>query len=347
MTKTGLGLVLTIRYFGRPRIPANSGWFGLIANLEAAGITVQNDTQPSEPSHLLIIDYVKKDERNWPSVPSGRRFLVATEPVTVNPIQFSKRVSRKFLRIIVPSERSPKAENARVYEGGYLNPSRYKTAYTNDGNRQGWALINENKFSFVPESNYILRSRLVLEAVDAGLNFSIAGRNWTRGPIWTLLKVLHHILIAFEARRIKLRINDLSDLIKLSLRRRQVKQRWAGIVPDSLAYLSKFKVSVVIENESSYVSEKFHAALLAGCQCVYVGPELNTGDFPDKFLFQSSPDSASIMKNLRLALETPYKISDDELWRYLESSNFVKNNGVDRRNAWVARKVATWMEAGL
>ena len=335
---------LKIRYFGTSNVPPTSGWHGLKSEFQKLGVKVYTAEDPQEPSHLLEIDYVPSNQGGpIKRIPKSNRFLIATEPVTVNPIQFSKAVCKKFEHVIVPSPLAPKNKNAVAGEGGYFNPSRYAKFFPNDGNRKGCALINENKFSFVRESNYALRSRFILGALNANLGLSIAGRNWTRGILWTAAKLSHHFLIAVRAGRLHFSLRDVIFLINFSIQRRRVAGISMGLVPDNVLYLSKFKVAIVIENESSYVSEKLHAALVAGCQCVYVGPPLDYREFPTGFLFQSSADVLEIIKYTEIALRTEYSISETALEEYVSTSKFVREKGVALRNSWVAKQVSSWM----
>lgn len=339
------GYKLAIRYFGDSDIPKTSGWWSLYSELEALNIQVVQPENYGIATHLLVIDYSEKDVVRWPKLPKTNRFLTATEPVSVNPIQFSKKVTSKFHRVIVPSRLSPQGPNTVVYDGGYINPFRYLTTYSNDGCRQGCGLINENKFSFAGQSNYILRTQFIMHALDRDLNLTIAGKNWTRGVVWTITKIAHHLLIGIRAKQIKFKFTDVVELLKFSLCRKRVERISAGVVPDNVEFSSKFKVSIVIENESCYFSEKLHAALIAGCQCVYVGPKLDPLDFPDGFLFQSEPHPASILKQVEEALRTRYVISAHNLKKHIDDSVFFRENGVSRRNAWIAKAIFAWMSS--
>jgi len=337
------GYKLAIRYFGTSDIPKTSGWWSLYSELEALNIRVVQPESYGIATHLLVIDYSEKDVVRWPKLPKTNRFLTATEPVSVNPIQFSKKVTSKFQRVIVPSRLSPQSSNTVVYEGGYINPLRYPTAFSNDGFRQGCAMINENKFSFARQSNYALRTKFIRHALRRDFDLKIAGKNWTRGFIWTVAKLMHHLLIGFRAKQIKFRIADVVQLVTFSLSRKSVETIGVGVVPDNVEFLSKFRVSIVIENESSYVSEKLHAALIAGCQCVYVGPKLDPIDFPDGFLFQSEPHPEAILKQAERALQTRYVVSAHELKNHIDNSSFFRENGVGQRNAWIAKSLFAWM----
>lgn len=338
---------LAIRYFGKSEIPATSGWHSICAKFQELNIEVVKPEEYGSATHLLIIDYNSKDLSNWPKLPKRNRFLTATEPVSVNPLQFNEKVTSKFHKVIVPSKLSPQSENSVVYEGGYMNLARYSRAHTNDGTRIGCGLINENKFSFAKQSNYILRTKFIREALNSGLALKIAGRNWDRGLIWTISKLVHHFLIALRAKHIHLRFTDILDAVNFSLIQRSIRKINFGVVPDNVEFLARFKVAIVIENESSYVSEKLHAALMAGCQCVYVGPRLNPIHFPKGFLFQSDPNPESILQNAKVALSTAYSISSRELEESIRQSEFFHSYGVERRNSWIAKSIFNWIKPDL
>lgn len=343
MSEAADGHRLAVRYFGLPEIPRTSGWWSLYTELEALNIRVVNPHNYGLATHLLVIDYIKKDIVRWPKLPISHRTLTATEPVSVNPIQFSKKVTSKFHRVIVPSRLSPQSPNTVVYDGGYINPLRYSTAFSSNNDRHGCALINENKFSFSEQSNYSLRTKFIQLALKRNLKLTIAGRNWSRGVLWTSAKLLHHLIIGIRARRVTFNIADIFELVKFSLSRKQIETISAGVVQDGVEFLSKFKVSIVIENESSYVSEKLHAAFVAGCQCVYVGPTLNPADFPDGFLFQSEPDPEAILVQAERAMQTPYAITAQDIKKHIFNSVFFFENSASRRNAWVAKSILGWM----
>lgn len=337
--------MVAIRYFGHDKIPDNSGWLSLIPELESLGFKFSKMNEKPEASHLIVIDYVSRDEAYWPSVPKNNRFLIATEPQIVNPIQFSNRVLGKFNRVIVPSSHYPRGENINVWKGGYYLPTRNEAALvSNDGLRHGCAIVNENKFSCVRGSNYALRTEVILRALKSGVELTIAGKNWARGFLWTSAKIVHHFFIALRAKRLNVSLRSLILVLGFSLVRKDIYPQFIGTVEDSIEFLSKFKVAIVIENESSAVSEKLYAALSAGCQCVYVGPPLDPEDFPKGFLFPSKPTTIEVLRNLDLAFQTPYSIAEDSLRKYLGESNFVVQQGVNLRNSWVAKSIYHWTD---
>lgn len=332
--------IVSLRYYGQDRIPASSGWIGLQSELENLGVEIYFEGTEARPSHLIVIDWNREDEARWPDVLQRHRYLIASECATVNPIQFSQKVGNKFSHVYVPSALYPRLTNSEVWEeGGYFNLDRFKNRFANDGRRGGCGLINENKFSLVRGSNYILRTNFITTAVKNGLPLTVAGRNWNKGVLWTSAKLLHHLLIAANARRLNLKVKDLWSALNFAVNQRSYRRSFVGAVPDSIEFLSKFKVAVVIENESSYTSEKLYSAFAAGCQCVYVGPPLDAAQFPKGFLFQSEPRLDDVVNLVQVALATSYEISEADIEKWFESSKFFKSEDVRSRNAWLAKSI--------
>ena len=326
---------IAIRYFGTDSIPPKSSWASLPDELRVRGFElVRPDAQPA-PDFSIDIDFVSKSIAHQ-AVARQRRFLIATEPITVKPKQYSKRVSRQFRRVFVSPQSAIRQKNFKAWSGGYWNPDRHSKVHANDGKRRGVAFVNENKFSLVKHSNYILRTKVILQSLECDRDLEFAGRNWSRGVLWTLSKLAHHFVLALPALNEGLKPLENLTALKLPLKWGSVQARYGGEVPDAGSYLSDFKVAIVIENESSYVSEKLYIALLAGCQCVYVGPKLPDGDFPPGFLFQAEANSASVFMKVDEATRTPYEATEPELTSFVRSGEFFNRESAIRRNASIA-----------
>lgn len=331
-TNTG---TIAIRYFGTDSIPRTSSWASLPDELRDRGFELFHRDENAEPDFCIDIDFVPKP-KDHQTLSGQRRYLIATEPITVNPRQYLKRVSRRFRRVFVSPQSVLRGPNFTAWTGGYWNPERHTRVHANDGRRRGVAFVNENKFSFIRHSNYILRTKIVLQSPKFAPDLQFAGRNWSRGALWTFSKLAHHFLLAIPAFSEGLRLFENLTALKLPLRWKSVKAQYAGEVPDAGGYLSDFKVAIVIENESSYVSEKLYIAFLAGCQCVYVGPKLLDGDFPPGFLFQAEADAESVFQKVDEAIRTPYEASEPELTSFVRSGGFFRRESAIRRNASIA-----------
>jgi len=334
--------LLSISYFGEiGPIPKSSAWSSLIDELKALGVLVWEDGDV-DPTHILAIDYSPYQSAYLSGFPRNNRLLCATEPRAVSPKQFSRLVRRRFAGVLVPSDLYPLLGGEEIWEGGYLDLRRNGEFFAaNDGNRLGYGMVNQNKFSMVQGSNYALRTRVVRYATKHRIPLRVGGADWDRGLLWTVLKLLHHTGIALAAGHLP-RLRNLA--LPLSMASRELL---VGAVESDVEFLSHKRIALVIENESTYVSEKIFTALQAGCQCVYVGPQLNKNEFPDGFLFQAEARVDDIFRKIHIAHETPYQIDAGELRSWIYESTFAKNNSTSRRNKWIAQRVFDWIFESL
>jgi carbamoylphosphate synthase small subunit len=89
---------------------------------------------------------------------------------------------------------------------------------------------------------------------------------------------------------------------------------------DKIGILSKYRVSLVIENEMTYLSEKLFDAWFAGCIPVYVGPEISDYGIPRSLVFQAEPNLRSIENQINRAIQSDYLTFQHELAEWLNSS---------------------------
>lgn len=81
---------------------------------------------------------------------------------------------------------------------------------------------------------------------------------------------------------------------------------YLGRSDDKMRTLSRYKVSLVIENSAEYMSEKLVDALLAGCIPVYVGADPKRFGIPQDLYFFCDKDLSQVKKSITLALELDF-----------------------------------------
>lgn len=331
--------LLAVSYFASFETPGlSSSWGRLLNGLKTKGVSIWNDDCRFNPTHWLAIDYVKSSAKHLVSVPIQNRFLICAEPRVVNPLQYTKHVLEKFSRVAACNSDILTTSSWDRTPGGSFDPMyRPNENFSNNGTRDGCVMLNENKFSLISTSNYALRSRLVRKASSLNIPLTIGGRDWSRGHIWTAGQIFFHALIALRAGEIP----SVSQIV-LPIRRDSQTHR-LGPVFDELSLLSQFKICVVIENESSYVSEKLIKALKAGCQCVYVGPSLNPFNFPKGFLHPAEASIDDISRAVKEALDCSYQIDSRAIEAWCTSSEFTAQESVDIRNSWLLEEVFQWL----
>ena len=125
---------------------------------------------------------------------------------------------------------------------------------------------------------------------------------------------------------------------------RRFRAKCVGYVQDEIEFLGNSKVAIVIENESSCVSEKLYLALRSGSKCVYVGPKIvQPFEFPQGFLYLAEPLVESIISVTRQALSEPYYISENQIRDWFRLSSFAKRNSTELRNDNIAEFVYKWI----
>jgi hypothetical protein len=334
--------LLAVSIFGNLEIGlSSSAWERLTTILRQKGVIIWDPaTEHENVTHYLSLDFKKSTDDFFRWLPKSRRILIATEPVTTNARQYTDRVQESFWKVLIPSALYPTKNNSWVWpQGGYLDPFRSKGKIVcNRNDRQGVAIIAENKFSFARESNYSLRTQTIVEASRVGIDLKIAGNNWTRGFLWTFFKQLRVFLFFLRAYR-------FPDFSKWTMPiPRRFRAKCIGYVQDEIGFLGNSKVAIVIENESSYVSEKLYLALRSGSKCVYVGPKIvQPFEFPQGFLYLAEPLVESIMSVTRQALSEPYYISENQIRDWFRFSSFAKRNSTELRNDNIAQFVYKWI----
>lgn len=175
------------------------------------------------------------------------------------------------------------------------------------------SLIASNKVSPVRNNNYALRRKLALEIPESSLQ--VFGYLWDS----SIHEKIRHRL---EVLRFSLRNRAAPNVIEIygNLFRRYPASK--GPIDDKHKIIRDSKFSLVIENDSNYVSEKLIDALLGGSIPIYIGGGFTEFEIPE----------VSVVSNLRTWEEIESYISnvlDSEIeskllttMEWLKSGNF-------------------------
>ena len=82
---------------------------------------------------------------------------------------------------------------------------------------------------------------------------------------------------------------------------------YLGQSDNKLRTISKYKVSLVIENSAEYMSEKLMDSVLAGAIPVYVGPPVGAFEIPPDLVISADPNFKSVNAAIGRALRVNYK----------------------------------------
>jgi hypothetical protein len=237
------------------------------------------------PDLLICLDYHPRFNRE---LKEARRFgiptvLIKQEPSAIIPQHKHDNPGKLFDKVITKgSSKEGTIFNCLLSwdERFISNPERLERVVA----------ISADKWSFVPSELYSLR----VHAYSQDPRVDVYGHGWNQGFSDKLIGLGKALYVALtSATRPK-----LSNLV-FAFRK---PINYLGITGDKSLTLSRYKVSLVIENDLSSMSEKLVDTILAGTIPVYVGPEARHFGIPANLVIQCSPDTSAIRKAITQAL---------------------------------------------
>jgi hypothetical protein len=281
--------------------------------LRASGFEL---TDNSASHALLAIDHNQKKYKKYLNQggSSKRAILLRLEPKSVFPSQYKKRIEKKYQLIITPG--AIPSENLETSNFGWpyqyhLNPTLPdKNDLTieqivqqlkeyggiNNSDLAKWAqrpillsMIAGNWVSPVRDNNYGIRRKLAKEFPEHVLKIY--------GPLWNesfIKKIQYRLRVALFAVR-NMTIPNLKNIYGNLFSRYNNSE---GFVSDKHEILSKSKFTLVIENSSTYVSEKIFDALINGSIPFYIGPPLKDVSIPPGIVIENNGTSDGIIRHI-------------------------------------------------
>jgi hypothetical protein len=148
----------------------------------------------------------------------------------------------------------------------YIPSGKYKSPWA--PRTQRIVMINSAKFSASSKSNYGLRRKASKNLYQAGVGYSLYGSNWKMPLKQEIIKravALKNSLIAREG------ISWGELLSELSYK----YPEYRGHVEVKESVLEDAELSLVIENESDWITEKLFDSICCGAVPIFVGPDLS------------------------------------------------------------------------
>ena len=249
-------------------------------------------------------------------LPKHKMILVLWEPPITNPKLHSDKYLSKFGFVYSPSTQWAKNHNAL-----YFNWPIGKTTSENQSFSLGKRLINPviiqgNKVNFFKGENYSLRRKVLFKSLQMRYPIMLYGHGWQRVSKTQALRAFINFISNPN--------NGLS--LKSLVHFGEIYPNYMGTSNNKFTTLKNYKISIVIENHSSYISEKIFDSLNSGCITLYVGPDLTEYGLNRDMAFQ-------VPANLDLILETVnhlQSLSEKELTEIKETQKYwldmVKND---------------------
>jgi hypothetical protein len=287
----------------------SEAWQLFEQRLISCGLELSNENFFSKVDALICHGYSKKaiKEAQRSNVPKNHRVLVLWEPPIINPKLHRDQYLKNFGHIYTPSKLWAKKFKTEYfnYPVGKFEKEDITSNLHNRSHKI--VMIQANKYSLIKGENYSLRRALVTTSNLAKEHIETYGTGWQKFPFKDFVKSVLKLL-----RNLDMGISK-NSIFKLSAG--AVNAR--GTSNNKIETLKKYKISIVIENHSSYVSEKLFDSLNAGCVTVYVGPNLENFGLNNKMVIQVEPDHDKI----EFVLEKLLSMSDSELGELRDNQN--------------------------
>lgn len=234
-------------------------------------------------------------------VPKTHRVLVLREGRVVRPDQYHKIVLKRYGAIYSCSDISVPGVRFIPYTDGFL-PRRGKISRKQSNESHSLCIVNTNKFSLHPLSNYSFRQKAIAAAAAAGFAVSVAGAGWSlkfRGYFLQQVKSALDSMIRFGP-------IDIRQFRKPMSRHITTKISIHGFVDDHMSFMKDHDFALVIENDLSRVTEKIFDAIHAGCIPIYLGPDMTDAELPTNLYVRIDPNTDLVkqfMSFLKLSRE--------------------------------------------
>ena len=218
-------------------------------------------------------------------LPNKFNILILWEPKSVMPWQYKKSVLKKF-DLIIPM--SPwRAKNLGITNWAF-HPSKIEFISIDENLRnKNVVMVNAAKFSASNQSLYGMRRKISKKLHSMNIGYELYGQNWhmkkskeLRERIWAIRKEVAALNLPSLPEALSEITYDYPEYI--------------GPVNNKINLLSKYRYSLVIENESDWITEKLFDALSARCVPIYIGPDLSRFKQLSKCVIQLEPSTKAI-----------------------------------------------------
>lgn len=258
---------------------------------EIATTAIEQNANCTDTEDLEIcVSFNHHPSRNLPE--ADFRVLILWEPSAVMPWQYRKEIRERF-ELVIPMS-SWRASNLG-YEYFSFHPFATPNSYISPWKERNLKLvmINAAKFSAGPKSNYGLRRSASRLLCDSNYSYKLYGQDWQMSRREEVKKRI-------AALRNSIRGREKIDFSELTSHLFSKYPEYLGSVDDKIALLGEAEMSLVIENESDWVTEKVFDSICAGAVPIYVGPDLSR-DFKEleQCLIRADEKAEDIVKTVK------------------------------------------------
>ena len=328
----------------------------LFRKLVSFGFTLSNNPNSQ---FFLSIDHNRKAYSKF--IRSGgltkNAILIRREPQAVHPIQYRKSVEDKYGLVLSPGATSNIQKRSVLLNTPYANSANpnslsfsdrsvkevlatpgFRNLFTYEewqSRRYFLTLIASNKVSPSKHENYSLRRRIVR---DHGNSIVVFGQFWNASlysRIMLRIRVLVYSLKSGYAPHLKSIYGGLFYKYPHSYR----------LIDDKSLILRDSRFSLVIENDSTCMTEKLFDAFFSGSIPIYFGPELSQYGIPQDLYF-------NLNKNFEVNLHKIQEVKDFEIQArlsailaFISTDDFFEQRSDENVFALIAEEIRNYMTA--
>ncbi len=236
----------------------------------------------TESKVVIFYDYEKKKFRKIQRLCKQLKLdlsyvLIRTEPRIIIPTQYDEKVEKLFNLIVDFGKIQPDNSNHIYGESWPVSPKvfgKVSIIFNDEDLIDKAILISSNKNNFMRENLYVLRKKVVDELA---LIVDVYGDGWRNFGINFARQLLGAIFLGIINYKHSF-VYSREFIGSISWPKRGLNRNLKARIKTNLYKL--YKVVLVIENSSEYLSEKFFEALASGRPVVYVGTDLEKWGIP-------------------------------------------------------------------
>jgi hypothetical protein len=254
------------------------------------------------PDLVICVDYEKTV---LPTIREAktqgiRTVLIINEPEVVIPEHTQLRILNEFDKVLRVGR--PHTSNLLKW------PQTWLPLSANEERLDRVVLVNADKWSYVRGQHYWLRA-----AVSSQLeNVDVFGFGWDRS---FFVRFAHRAFELWRTAASRAR-PQFQGITKILAKPKSYK----GSIPDKNSAMKNYKVALVVENSSEFLTEKLFDAWFAGCIPVYVGPPVGTFGIPENLVFQvKRPSVSEVSISIDAALAADWETYQHNLKDFLAS----------------------------
>jgi hypothetical protein len=279
-----------------------------------------------------------------------RLILVRFEPIAVLPIQYKKRIEKRFDLILNPGGRVDVNLVSNFIGWPYsfnLNPSKPEIGkFSLKGviekaisdklfdfdqwnlRKKPLVLIAANKVSPTSNSNYRIRRFLARNLSSDELH--------VYGALWMCsfrMKISHRFRVMAYA----IRTSYFPNVMEIYGNLFAKYPTFQSEPIDKHEILKHYKFSLVIENSSQYCSEKLFDAIINGSIPIYIGPKSNEINLPEDLFLHCSGSIHELRELLKQVTDEQCANMLINMKRFIQSHEFVDSWQSDKVFKKIAR----------